>query len=704
MYPQFAGVCPFDWTGTGQKVHKAVKEEGERPMAGANRILTVSYGTFSCTLEGFDDPLGTMQEIAEYFRRVAAEDRYFGAAPPTPDAAMLHRIAERAVNRHADTPIKDTSVILREDVAEHPSIPSVPLAPQAESQPAPAPEATGLLAQESVAAKLQRIRAAVARGEDPAEEAFHVGGEDAAPVPVAPPAFSAGTEEDVIERMLVPPDHGPGPGPDAAGPAGLPDMPVTTGGAGGDHGEDRGLRPGQPADDLPESVEPAPDAARLDRLTGGQADMATLSFNPLGDISDAFPETLPELTAEDLPEAAGSEDEALPDSFARALAEAGIAFSRDGETVPGPPLKPAVADRTPESAVAPSPLALRDATSFPGDWKDVLSAFEEPSEWTRPAPALPPAPDLPDEAVGAGAEPSAGPSAVSDGLGLEGQHLLVLHPTEPSADPAGPGPDRIQAGQSDVSSRAEATRPAEGRTDRAGHARDEEDVTRLLHQASTEMDEPENIRRLSTMAHLKAAVVAREADLQSAGGDSKTGVARRLDRYHADLVRAVQQHRPDGSPPSGRSAPLVLVSEQRIDRPVPDGAIIRGLQQRISITDLAIGQRPDAFEDAAWAEDAFAPALSFSEFAEQVGAGAMPDILEAAAAYTVCIEKQPHFARPHLMRLIAEAFGTGDAIREESMRSFGLLLRQGKIAKADGGLFAVTESCAYLPQARRLAR
>ncbi|WP_299962838.1 hypothetical protein [uncultured Roseobacter sp.] len=70
-------------------------------MTSDEKRLTVSYGTFSCTLEGYDDPVETMKTIVSFFREIAAQDSGFGTTPIQHDPETLVRMALSGHRRDA---------------------------------------------------------------------------------------------------------------------------------------------------------------------------------------------------------------------------------------------------------------------------------------------------------------------------------------------------------------------------------------------------------------------------------------------------------------------------------------------------------------------------------------------------------------------------------------------------------------------------
>ena len=77
----------------------------------------------------------------------------------------------------------------------------------------------------------------------------------------------------------------------------------------------------------------------------------------------------------------------------------------------------------------------------------------------------------------------------------------------------------------------------------------------------------------------------------------------------------------------------------------------------------------------------------------------MPDLLEAAASYLAFVEGKEQFSRPQLMTKVRQV-EKEDFSREDGLRSFGQLLRAGKIEKVSGGRFAVTSEIGYRPDQR----
>ena len=795
-------------------------------MIGASKILTVSYGTFSCTLEGFDDPFNTMRAIAEYFRDLAAEDRYFGAEPPTPDAAMLLKIAEREVQRRVEAKIQDNGVVLRTGAAmqapaympaPQPQAPAAVAAPRADPTPPPMPD--------GVAAKLLRIRAAVSNAELAVTR-------DAAPTAFSPArpiltdytedqhaedfsstdAFAATFEDqgfatlavdaetwDQAEEMLAEADLTEAEAEAEAEVEVEVETEAEADSADADQGASDAL-PGRIAEsaDAPESAAetaPLPEvdlSALADRLadtapglpasdasavakTDALADLAQLVSAPANAEAEANADA--EANAEADPELATADGDVFDDEMADAdyaispddLADLQALDAASGDATSFETPAPTTdvygedVDQPPEHAeVAPSRLPADDAfadeedvaeqtagdavadevavSRLPAD--DAFADAEDVAEQTAQA-AVDPVLEEIDSVYAPLDEPARGPSAKAlrararvikvrrDQAVAAVTLAAVTLPADASADVAAMlaadaenalrrNLRALQAesgtpNPKDVDDKTGAEDDARRRLEAAG----EEAVSRLIEQTNEAMAVPENRRRLSAIAHLKAAVAATVADRFSRGTSApKEAETKRLGPYRDDLARVVRPQHPTGNddaPIAPRPAPLVLVSAQRIDRPrtapgesttplasVPNMPVrprrVTSPQQAVDPA-AALDEDDDDIDTA----NIFTDARGFAEFSERLGANSLAEILEAAAAYSVCIEGRPYFSRPELMGQIGALSSDSEFTREDGLRTFGMLLREGRIQKIKRGRFVLTETSHYLAEARKIA-
>ena len=61
-------------------------------MIKTDKIVTLSYGTFSCSMQGFDDKFDILEPIAHYFRDLLINEHQDDGKLPTPDADVLARL------------------------------------------------------------------------------------------------------------------------------------------------------------------------------------------------------------------------------------------------------------------------------------------------------------------------------------------------------------------------------------------------------------------------------------------------------------------------------------------------------------------------------------------------------------------------------------------------------------------------------------
>ncbi|MHA6344792.1 hypothetical protein [Roseivivax sp. CAU 1761] len=778
-------------------------------MVSSSKILTVSYGTFSCTLEGFDDSFDTMKAIAEYFRDLAQDDRYFGAEPPTPDAEMLARIAEREIARRVEARVEGSSVRLRSighdaqtaaraaeegqsaarrdlaasvaasaavtgaSDAEAPTRPAPDAAPAAAQAPdtgvaqpadpvasaaladriardAPltGPAATDMAATDSTAAasasrlpqrpmpggiaeKLQRIRDVVASGTarpdsggttPGAAPATH-GGTAAGGAPAdaeAPESIDVGApellvadDELIAAAAALAEDDGddarsepPAPQADAADAfraaawgddAEAPALP------GSDESGSDTVAPRLEAEDAPEDecalaaalagAEPADMSDEVDEVdshAGGAA--ASDDAVPAPDAADAGAEAA---GADGIAEAAESRPRAV--KVKRDVFDAAVASGAFAPVEPGDAGDDGAANADSSLSDADEAELARELASLEAELAGIA-----PEEGSGPAAApddAAPAEDAPASAGDSFAEEVAaafegsGEAAFAESDEAEGAGAA----TEPEADSfeAQDSADTFDPDDYDDDEATEAARravkmasPARAMLTENRIAEDDGSVSRLMTETDREFREPEGNRRRSAIAHLRAAVAATRADRLLGRRRSET---EETEPYREDLADVVRPRRPKPSearrpaerPAPSRPAPLKLVAEQRVGAE-PAAAAEPVRPRRVA-------------REAEAPSEAGGP--GFVAFARSVGAVDLPDLLEAAAAYLAFVEERPQFTRPQLMGKLREA-ETSESSREDRLRSFGQLLREGKIAKIEGGRFTASDRIAYRSEAR----
>ena len=122
---------------------------------------------------------------------------------------------------------------------------------------------------------------------------------------------------------------------------------------------------------------------------------------------------------------------------------------------------------------------------------------------------------------------------------------------------------------------------------------------------------------------------------------------------------------------------------------MPEVALDQTPQETDLGADLVVADAPAPVTDDAAVEQGDGLTDAFRAHAGAPDPERPQDYLELAAAWMLRHEEQPAVSRPVLMRLVTIASG-GDIGREEALRAFGILLREGKLEKIARGQFRLT--------------
>ncbi len=687
-------------------------------MVSANKILTVSYGTFSCTLEGFDDPFSTMRSIAEYFRDLAADDRYFGAEPPQPDAEMLHRIAERELRRPVEARIEESGLILRQaddlpaDEADEDAAEAVQAAPELTEE---AQETAAEIAQPERREEEAPLTKAERKARRRARQARKDRRQNRAEAALPAENPEAGTSTDALQTRKRP----SAPEQPAATEADLSDASIAAKlmriravvESGGDDAEDIAgendtIDPARSADFYADiRRKPPAEAGMLDEELHEElrADPGVAMPGTASSGEDAEEDLLGQIA-----EAARQPEE--PEEPAAPLAEKALTESgeaEDGDFLGRNAFIDDTEDENDTAQEPPRPVAIarvikvRKARQAPAEEAgDAAGQDKTPPE--SPAPAASTDTD----------EPARPASQVESSLSPEDEAALMAELAEVEREAArmhAPDAEGEDAGEADEMKQGEeeetAPRPQPRTAFDDGDIAGADAIDRILAETDAKLMSDEASRRRASIAHLRAAVQAKRAE-RSGGTKAEEAGPEAADPYREDLGRAVQPRRPAATVQRSarRMAPLVLVSEQRIDTDKPEEARPTPVGRGEPVRPRRVQPQVKANAPRAGEAGKRGPVQEFSAFLEKQGASSPEEMLEAAAAFRIFVIGQETFSRPQIMGLVLKCDQGAALTREEGLRAFGKLIREGVIRKIQRGRYTVSESTRFRPgQARASA-
>lgn len=422
-------------------------------MQNVKQILDVTYGAFSCRLEGFDDPVETMKAVVCFFHELAGDTRFLDMPPQAPDLETLKTLTEEQSGESVAVTQDDRGLrLVVSDAGAPAAAEDAPAVDETEASEAPQ-DTLGV--EGEVARAIEPAVDPLDEGATVADKLAHIRNviSDAAADDAAPMAEDAAESVESAEAALSSTDDG-------FAAATLAD------------------------DDAP--------------LAADSADVAPLS------TEESAPDMLSSATAEGEMDEAPEPVDAPDDTQNGHGSDLADESDMDDKLI----LRTAAPEALADAAIEDADVPADDDVSKTGILRNVIAdAIQPASPASEDAPAAKevaaeaPAEDSPTEEMPVEAPATPEPFVLTPSL------ALPVEDTTPA--------EEIALVRDIAKVEAELAAQPEKEFTLAGLPRSVEDaMSRILSQTDQQMNAPESIRHRDAFAQLKAAVVATEAARQ----------------------------------------------------------------------------------------------------------------------------------------------------------------------------------------------